>query len=483
MRGHHHDICDIHRLSSLKKITLPRLSENEISPWLHEMHTSLVDTSSVNIGDFMSVTGGVPSLVKGFFNFIDSKRYLRDINIPILNQYSYIKTNSGMMREVQKYVRYAREYPNVWNHITQHKGSLVNLSIERNSMKGLVNSGVVDLDTRTESCKYTSSIFEERIKLLMSSSSLSLLGIKPDLDELFKSKTIRTMKKWPEFFADPAYRALCSTRIPDEVFAKVARLLLPMKTHVCFYMRDLDNRHLWHSLNNTDETRTIPLKGDKYGDFATAIKLGSSHVADNDMFYIPITGNTGMVEIVVKGHFSKAYDKYSYKARLECVEGILKSIKPILANTHERHSLMRSKKYSDYLIYEYKGKAENSYAALKDFGCIAISIYERSETTWRIRRYEYVDDINTFVIPWLSRTSLNGIDRIANYRTGAGLVIDQDQLQSIFPDAPASRYRAYVRPVMKGRSVVVFIFDNNKSSDIDGTTQKHLGMVAMKLTG
>lgn len=462
-----------------KEFRIEMLKCDEVSSWFNINVRQIGVLKDAPIDEVMDVTGGVPRLLRDLVRFSETGSVSGENNKTILEQFVYHRMHCGMMKEIQRFIRCAREFPMTWNHLTVFMGSLEGLPITVQT-DSLIDTGVIERSADDSQYEYTSLIYEQRVRMLVSKKSMSLLGVRADFDELYRSGTVGRMKQWPEFSIEPILKMLCSERNPEAVFYCVSKLLLSWKVKIDFYFRDMDNRHLWYGLDDPDTT--IPLKSDVMCDFARAVKHGRSHVSSSKVFHIPITGNSGMVEIIVRGTFTKKYHDYTFRLQLECLEGMLRGMKSVLANTQERFSLARSKKYSDAVMFEYRGKAENGNYALKCAGCNTVAVFEKHRSAWHIARCEYLVDSETDSSAWMNSPSQVNLNQIASYPTGAGLVMDSDQLSVVFPQIESHTYVAYIRPVMNGKGLVVFVFDRSRSGAIDGTTQKHLGMVALKMT-
>lgn len=455
------------------------LKRDEIASWFSQNQWQIGVLNEAPIDDVVVVTGGVPRLLRDLVHYSETGNVPDVKDRTILEKFVYHRIHCGMMKEIQRFIRCARELPETWNHLTDYMGSLDGLPVTEQTDL-LIDTGVIERTADDEGYQFTALIYEQRVRMLVSKKSLSLLGVRAKFDELHRSGTVGRMKQWPEFSIEPILTMLCSEKHSEAVFHSVSNILLSWKIKTEFYLRDLNNRHLWYTVDNPE--KTIPLKSGEMSDFARAVKLGCRQVSSSKIFYIPITGNSGMVEIIVRGSCTTEYRDYAFRLQLECLEGMLRGMKSVLANTQERFSLARNKKYSDAVLFEYKGKAEHSNHVLKYAGCNTIAILDKQRTDWHILRYEHLVDTDLDASVWLNSPNQESLNQIASYPTGAGLVLGSDQMSIVFPHIAPDACVAYIRPVMNGKRLVVFVFDGSRSGAIDGATQKHLGIVALKMS-
>jgi len=216
-------------------------------------------------------------------------------------------------------------------------------------------------------------------------------------------------------------------------------------------------------------------------DFTRAVQRGKVQIA-KDGFFIPMTGNSGMVELIVKGSFTRPFNDYSRRMKIEWMEGMLKGLKSVLANSLERYSLSRSNKNRDIVTGGFENKGIGGNSALQDVGCLCVALLQRRSSEWQVARCDYYDDSVAASSDWIRRPESARLSRIAEYPTGAGLVVDSDELGHLFPRLQDENYAAYIRPIHKGHALVLFLFDEKQSRSIDGATQKNLGIVASRMT-
>ncbi|MCB1756231.1 MAG: ATP-binding protein [Gammaproteobacteria bacterium] len=479
----HRGFINLHKkkvFSRLADVRVPRLSRTDIANWYSLPNTREKLGSKVSIEDILNETGGVPRLIHDLHEFINSEHCNRNINRSPFEQFCYHRLHNGFMKELQRFIRVAREYPLLWNSISDNQGGLSGLPGNK-GVELLIESGVIEKGGNGN-YRYTSKIYADRMRKVTCKNSLSLLAVRANFEELHKSGVISKMKHWPEFSAEPIFQMLCSERNPTNVLIGIKNVLSSWKIKLTFYIRDMDNKHLWYSTEKPEEL--IPLRPADLPNFTRAVQTGSSNVDFHHNIYVPITGNSGLVECVVKCQSSmKGDSNYRVRIQVEFLECVLRGIKPILSNTFERISLARSKKYRDRMLWEFEDNEVHSNRALESSGCLSIVVLEYRNSEWCVSKSRYINKVKSIRSLCLESPNQFRLDRIASYPTGAGLVLIGNDLKNIFPGLDSEAFAAYIRPVGHGESLVVFIFDSEHSNQIDGITQKHLRRVAAEVIG
>ena len=92
----------------------------------------------------------------------------------------------------------------------------------------------------------------------------------------------------------------------------------------------------------------------EYPDFARATRTGQATFDKSGTFYLPVTGNSGLVEMMVAGTLRQEVCVPRRAMRIERLIGVMRGLRPTLAQLLERLAFRREKQFRQRMLQRVK---------------------------------------------------------------------------------------------------------------------------------
>ena len=108
--------------------------------------------------------------------------------------------------------------------------------------------------------------------------------------------------------------------------------------------------------------------------------------------FFPITGNSGLVEMMVVGRLRSDPQLIKRITEIESLVGLMRGLRPTLAQVLERFASRRAKQFGERLAHRASlSDAGTVIGQLREADCAALAIFERSNENlgaWIVTRFE-----------------------------------------------------------------------------------------------
>lgn len=514
----------LHSLQELSSISLSTLSEVEIGAWLENPTFAAHRVMGLTASEVMAATGGSPSLLRDLGIFLTYEPQSADDPPPVygleaLRAFAHLEAQYGYITECERYLRAAWRHPQILFsgldglHVRHARQSAESKFYDRILASGAVREGP---DGRLQ---FLSPIHDQRIKLLTRQDNLARLLLSADLPTLDRMGELKQLRRWAEIASGPLARALDSERNPQVALKRVREFLYRWGFQASIHVRDPDNARLWCIHDAVDHL--MALSSFERPEFARAAQTGQPTSDVDGRLFLPLTGNSGLVEMVLSGTFRQKPGHLRRNTDIDRLCGIIRSLHPVLAQTLERFAFHRRRQFRERVLETTRrGDAGGGRLAvtssLRAASCAALAVLERSPNPngWFVLRFEVIADevpppgsestaLETkptifFDAKWAEPSDVQRLDAIAAHPSGRGLVLCGEAAFAVFPRL-RSRYAAikpkafrgsdsadwvrdiaiYLQPVWihdrRACRLVAFLFDEQV---LNGQLQTHLSAIA-----
>jgi hypothetical protein len=514
-------------LQGLSRVGLPPLSSTEITVWLGNPVFTRHRAEGLTATDVLSVTGGSPTLVRDLINFLMYEPQAENdppkiYGFEALRAFERIRIQYGYITECERYLRAAGRCPQILfeglNALPALTDSVASARVSSSTYDRVLASGAV-LESPDGYLRFASPIHEERIRLLTCRDNLARMLITADLPTLDRSGELRQLRRWAELAAGPLARALAAERNPQVALARIQEFLSRWGFDASIHVRDPDNARLWCPYDNVDDL--LVLSSSDHPEFAQAAQTGQAACDENGRLFLPLTGNSGLVEMIVAGTFRQKTGSARRAIDTDRLVGVIRSLHSTLAQILERFAFRRRRQFRERVLQKTRrGDAATERlsvtSALQAAGCAGLAVLERSPTVWFVTRFELMAVTNTsrmltsdttapetrstifFDSKWVEPADVQRLDSIAAHPSGRGLVLRGEAAFAVFPRLhrryaelgfqstgsgdgvrPDRDIAIYLHPVWihnrRACRLVAFLFDGQV---LNGQLQMHLSAVA-----
>lgn len=481
---------------ALPRIAVGPLGAAELGAWLREPFFARHVAEGLTAARVLRVTGGSPALVRDLGRFLAASH---ESGWRALCAFARWRADNGYMTDCERYVRAACRFPALLEHrlggvdhpprgpLTRRERQACELG--REAAARLLATGAVTRggDGRL---RFASPIHARRVGLLTGGKNLLRLVLRADIRWMDRTGELRQLRRWAELAAEPLARCLAAERDPRAALRRFQEVLGRWHFDAELYIRDPDNARLWSLLDDDGPGRPWPLSADERPDLARAAQTGGTAEDEEGRVYLPLTGNSGLVEMVVAGSFRSEPGAEVRQIEVDKLAGLVRGLRPTLAQALERWTLRRERRFRERVLQRMKrvdparGRRQ-IVDALSEARCDTVAVLERNAGAWIVTSLDVVRPVSgepAFQAGWAEPADVARLDAIAMHPSSRGLVLSGEVAADVFPRLRGRDAAVFLRPVWMhgGRicRIVAFLFDSRASRALDGQLQFHLSMVA-----
>lgn len=473
----------------IEKLHLPQLTVQDLLPWLNKIKQRSGLPSSVTPSQVLEVTSGRISLLSDFEHFVcDGLKQPLDV----IGSFQGARAKSSVI-DCNRFMRRARAHPDFFSAIVKSRGRLTKaacVSLDENAISGLIATGVV---TRNEfgTLVYANNIFRRRIEFLTSTDAILVTTIHGSFQTLLRSKG--SLTRYSELSADAIAKMIGRERDPIVALKRLVHFLESQgfsfdpekRGKIDVFIRDRGNARLWAPLHKLDAVGAFEHHKQPY--FALVLQTGGPVPLEDGRCFIPVCGNSGFVEMVLRAKPNPKWSQMTIKSRIDGLIGLLEGIQPTLAQVLQRVELRRQRQLNSWQ-YSGSNKENIEWAKFLDnVGCRILAVLEGpSDGTWKANEVKTPTSVDN---PWVGAfKDLDNaqLDAKFYHPSKRGLVVSGDDLSRMFPRLHNQRAAVYLHPVRNHKDLkrfVAFLFLNNEANAIDSGLQFRLSEVAPVLLG
>lgn len=486
----------IRAFQDMHRVAMPQITPSEVDAWLGNPHFAEHRASGLTTSRVLRMTGGSLTLIRDLGSFLAHN--LKFCGWQALCQFARRRAEQDYMTDCERYIRAVRRQPQVLIAGLKFFDGYENAGSrpEDPILNRIIASGAVK-EVGDKKLQFVSPIHARRIRVLTTLENIARLSVLGSLKDLDRTGELKQLKKFAELASNPLAKVLSAERHPYHAFARFEEFLSRWGFNASIYVRDPCNARLWSRYDRDKSDGTEKSKVDglhalssfEYPDFARAAQTGQATFDESGTFYLPVTGNSGLVEMMVAGTLRQEVCVPRRAIEIERLIGVMRGLRPTLAQLLERLAFRREKQFRQRMLQRVK-VTDSAYGRFSVMGvlqhasCSALAILERSPTAWFITRFETVDDdqADSFHATWAEPSNIQRLDAIAAHPSGRGLVIDSSSVSLVFPRLRGSDITIYLRPVWirerRACRLVAFLFLGTASRELNGQLQSHLSAVA-----
>lgn len=486
----HRDPCYKRALPSLRD--LPRFEVGEVTladaeVWSDQPALARHRANGLDARNVLRITGGLPCLIRELGEYLSYATHQVG-NAAVRGYARWRLSGDRPVMACERLIRAARRHPDVVERAIgagAFSKPWTVKSLSGDIVDALVGTGAVKVDVDGH-LKFSSVLIALRLRRLMKADALACLAMRSDLAALNHGGGWRLMRRFPELAADPIAQCIGHEQNPVVGLTRLTQIIERWGFDPTLYIRDADNARLWAPFLRPAEFG--PFESRKQPNFGRAAQTGEVVVGDDGRVFIPMTGNTGMVTLVMVLHFRRDAAPAPMRAiEISRVVGVFKGIRPTVAQVVQRLALRRERKFQEAMLHRQADGAASTYqTVLREAGCQSLVVFERDAQMqeWFVSRFERTSAGMREEMPvrWAEGVDAAGLDRIAFHPTGRGLVLSGPDAEQIFPRLTGERAAVYLHPcrASAGARVVAFLF-RGADALVQGHVQTHLSVVAPSL--
>lgn len=471
-------------LKDMPQFVVAGASREELEAWVGQPAFARHVAAGLKARTVMRITGGRPALLRELGQFlIYANQQIGDE--AVLGYAEWRLDGDRPMMDCERLIRAARRHGEcIEKAIAQ--GSLskawMSTDFDRKVVDDLLSTGAVVLDDAGR-IRFASPLISMRLRRLMRPDALACVALRSDLLALHDSGGWRAMRRFAELAADPIAKCIGHEQNPVVGFTRLIQIFERWGFDPTLYIRDSDNARLWAPF--LAPLAIGPFENRKQPHFGQAAQTGQVVVSPDNRVFIPVTGNAGMVNMVVVLHFRRT-DRVPHVQSIEIdrVVGILNGIRPTLAQMAQRLALRRDRKFQEAVLYRTEAGGVSAYqTVLREAGCQSLVVFERDPEAkeWFVSRFEKTGGgvHEGAPVRWAESVDTAGLDRIAFHPTGRGLVLSGREVERVFPRLTGEEAAVYLHPcrVTAGARIAAFLFRGGDVT-LDGHVQSHLSVMA-----
>jgi hypothetical protein len=479
----------------------PLLTLDDIDAWLFQptlaKHQDLGANGAPGLtpAAVLDLTGGAPSLLRDLGNYLATTRLH---GAKALHAFTRWRLGIGYMADCDRFVRAARHSHALMSLALLNRKMLLDAGkLTAKQREALLQTGAVR-PTSDGRLTFTSRLYALRLRKLLRPENLSLGLLRSNLHELLQDGDLRKLKACGELAGDALAKFVAREKRPKEGLMQFLSLLVRWGFEPKLWLRDPGNARLWAPFQKPESLG--PFSAAQQPHFARAVQTGRIVVDDLRRVYLPITGNSGIVEAVLTGRFLKKDLSLAREPiEIDRLAGLMRAIRPTLAQVLERLALRQERKFQEHLIRkaELAGESLNQHT-LRESGCQSLALLQRCDDRWHLAKFERVKLLSDGSVDfcWAEQLSAKRLNAIGAHPSRRGLVLSGPEAWEVFPRLKGYDVTLFVHPLYgkkelsSGRktpepkaeatsntSLVVFLFCDGVAA-LDGQTQSQLSVLA-----
>lgn len=476
----------------VQSLAYPSLGVDDLDAWLfqpalrHHLAAGANKAPGLTAAGVLKLTGGVPGLLRDLGNYLSTTKLH---GLKALHAFARWRLSVGYMADCDRFVRAARHCHGLMSLALANRRMLLNPGkLTQKQRDALLETGVVEL-TADGKLAFKSLLHALRLHKLLKPENLSLGLLRSNLHELLLDGDLHDLKNCAELGADALAKFIAREKRPKEGLQQFLSLLVRWGFEPRLWLRDPSNARLWAPFLGPEKLG--PFAASRQPHFARAAQTGRIVTDELKNVYLPLTGNSGIVEAVLTGRFLKR-DLAPAREPIEIdrLAGLIRGIKPTLSQVLERLALRQERKFQEHLLRkaEVGGGTLNEHV-LRESGCQSLALLQKSEDRWFVARFErtklFKDSSIDFC--WAEQMNSNRLNSIDTHPSGRGLVLSAPEAWEVFPRLKGFNVTLFVHPLRQkakpqpgadeGTALVAFLFGDGIVA-LDGQTQSQLSVVA-----
>lgn len=469
-------------------LDIPNLTASEVDRWL-SMSTAEYSFQIPFTGDdVLREIGPRPELLSDLQAFLLSAQSREQME---LKRFIFHRERSCHLPDCDRFVRTAREYPNIWQNLVTTGGDVAasTADADKLSVKDLLASGAVMQDAM--GMRPMSALHERRIRALFTPASLSTLSIRGRFQKMSDGQALPALMHSREFMSDAIGKALAAENDPAVALTRFQSFLRLINIESDMALRDPGNSKLWAPFHQMD--KLAPFRSYMQPDFARVIQSGGPVKTGDGRWLMPVHGNSGFISMVVIARFSDDLRLWQERAQMRFLNCLLKNVQISLSHIMERLAFNFERQFMAKTSILSRDELIGHNGLLPNFGCVGWSILDKDKQSgdWFISRIEStgISDRRKNLADMFGTVDNQLLNRYASHYSKRGVVLTASKCQAVFPVLSNESDAVYIQPVAdtdKYTRLVVFVFDL-KSADLksdyslNGLTQKWLATLAPSL--
>ncbi len=375
----------------IQLLEFPQLGLDDLDAWLFQpalrSHLALGPGKSpaLTAAAVLELTGGAPSLLRDLGNYLVTTKLH---GLKALHAFARWRLEIGYMADCDRFVRAARHSHALMSLALAERKAPLNLDVlTPKQRRELLLTGAVRLNAEGK-LAFTSRLYALRLRELLKPENFSLGLLRSNLHELLQDGDLHKLKNCAELAGDALAKFIAREKRPKEGLLQFLSLLVRWGFEPTLWLRDPGNARLWAPFLSPEKLG--PFSASQQPHFARAAQTGRIVTDEMKRVYLPLTGNSGIVEAVLTGRFLKRDVAAAHEPiEIDRLAGLVRAIRPTLSQVLERLALRQERKFQEHLIRkaEVGGGTLNEHV-LRESGCQSLALLQKLDGRWFVARFE-----------------------------------------------------------------------------------------------